>query len=132
MFPKAPAQALPPLYNMADAIVNHISGLHVGQNEGDEGVERGSEAINDGDGGVESGGVGVGGRGGGDVRGGGRVDGIDGVDEATWIKDEADGKASSWRLTWAAVLLYTLRVLTCSPVKHQQGMSRCRWSQAKV
>lgn len=98
----------------------------VRQNEGDEGVERGSEGTNDGEGGVEDdGGVGVGRGGGGDLGVGGSVGGIDGVDEETWIKNEAVGKASGWKLTWAAVLLYTVRVLACSPVKHQQGMLSC-------
>ena len=55
----------------------------------------------------------------------GGVDGIDGVDEAMWITGEADGKASSWGLTRSAGMLFTLRVLACSPVKHQQGMLRC-------
>ena len=62
--------------------LQQLSGLHVGQNEGDEGVEKGSEAINDGEGGVEGDGVGVGRRDGGDVGVGGSVDGIDGVDQA--------------------------------------------------
>lgn len=109
----------------ADFTVLHVRAcmyrLHIGQNEGDEGVERGSAAINDGEGGAEDGGVEVGRGGGSDVGVGGRVDGIDNVDEEMWIKDEAVGKDSGWKLTWAAVLLYTVRVLACSPVKHQQG-----------
>ena len=71
--------------------LQQLSGLHVGQDESDEGVERGSEAINDGEGGI-GGGVGVGRRDGGDVRVGGSAGGIDRVDEAMWIKGEADGQ----------------------------------------
>ena len=63
--------------------------------------------------GCEGGEVGIGGS-----------DGVrEGAVEAREVRVAAAGNTSGWRCTRGAGMAFTVRVLACSPVQHQQGMS---------